>query len=454
MTRLRSSSTLFSSSPAALTRLLFCLLLFLSSAAACTGRSDAPPRLAAGVFAADDNIVIESELNEGFRRTAKPGMGLYSDQVLTVPNGARIVLEDAGTRFHLLGPGRYVLRNLSRLYSSSGKERQVRHIEESLLKTVRSLEVGVNHLYLEKFNDYGYEELMEYIKNGTDDRIYAIAELLWHGGDLGLICDATKIDMIFLEKIKNIIDMENALRETPFDAEALYKAKKMGFSDKYVAKLWNCAEAEVFALREKENIFPVYKMIDSCAGEFESYIPYFYSCYEDENESIVTDKPKIVVLGSGPIRIGQGVEFDYSTVHAVRTIREMGYEAIIINNNPETVSTDYSVSDKLYFEPLFIEDVMNVIRHEQPLGVIATLGGQTAINLAEPLAARGVKLIGTDVKAIDLAEDRDLFENLLRELGIPEPPGAAVTHIEDGVKVAAAIGYPVLVRPSFVLGGR
>ena len=329
-----------------------------------------------------------------------------------------------------------------------------RTIEESLLKAVRSLEVGVNHLYLEKFNDYGYEELMEYIKNGTDDRIYAIAELLWHGGDLGLICDATKIDMIFLEKIKNIIDMENALRETPFDAEALYKAKKMGFSDKYVAKLWSCAEAEVFALREKENIFPVYKMIDSCAGEFESYIPYFYSCYEDENESIVTDKPKIVVLGSGPIRIGQGVEFDYSTVHAVRTIREMGYEAIIINNNPETVSTDYSVSDKLYFEPLFIEDVMNVIRHEQPLGVIATLGGQTAINLAEPLAVRGVKLIGTDVKAIDLAEDRDLFENLLRELGIPEPPGAAVTHIEDGVKVAAAIGYPVLVRPSFVLGGR
>jgi len=329
-----------------------------------------------------------------------------------------------------------------------------RTIEESLLKAVRSLEIGVNHLYLEKFNSYGYEELMEYIKNGTDDRIYAIAELIWHGGDIGLICDATKIDMIFLEKIKNIIDMEQYVKERRFETEALYKAKKMGFSDKYIAKLWECAEEEVFAVRERENIFPVYKMIDSCGGEFDSYIPYFYSCYEDENESVVTDSKKIIVLGSGPIRIGQGVEFDYSTVHAVRTIKSMGYEAIIINNNPETVSTDYSVSDKLYFEPLFVEDVMNIIHHEKPLGVIATLGGQTAINLAEPLSKRGVKLIGTGVKAIDLAEDRDLFENLLIDLGIPEPEGRAVTDIEEGVKTAEKIGYPVLVRPSFVLGGR
>ena len=329
-----------------------------------------------------------------------------------------------------------------------------RTIEESLLKAVRSLELGVNHLYLEKFNSFGYEDLMEYIKNGTDDRIYAIAELIWHGGDIGLICDATKIDMIFLEKIKNIIDMEQYVKERRFDVEALYKAKKMGFSDKYIAKLWECSEEDVFSVREKEDIFPVYKMIDSCAGEFDSYIPYFYSCYEDENESVVTDSKKIIVLGSGPIRIGQGVEFDYSTVHAVRTIKSMGYDAIIINNNPETVSTDYSVSDKLYFEPLFIEDVMNIIHHEKPMGVIATLGGQTAINLAEPLAKRGVRLIGTGVKAIDLAEDRDLFENLLISLGIPEPEGKAVTDIEEGVKAAEKIGYPVLVRPSFVLGGR
>ena len=329
-----------------------------------------------------------------------------------------------------------------------------RTLEESLLKAVRSLEVGVNHLYLEKFNSFGYEDLMEYIKNGTDDRIYAIAELLWHGGDLGLICDATRIDMIFLESISHIIEMERYLKDRPMDPEALYRAKKMGFSDKYVGKLWNCAEREVYAVRERENIFPVYKMIDSCAGEFESYIPYFYSCYEDENESVPSQNKKIVVLGSGPIRIGQGVEFDYSTVHAVRTIRRMGYEAIIINNNPETVSTDYSVSDKLYFEPLFIEDVMNVIHHENPVGVIAVLGGQTAVNLAQPLAERGVRLIGTGVKAISLAEDRDLFEKLLMELDIPEPPGRAVTEIEEGVRTAAGIGYPVLVRPSFVLGGR
>ncbi|MBR0510470.1 MAG: carbamoyl-phosphate synthase large subunit [Clostridia bacterium] len=329
-----------------------------------------------------------------------------------------------------------------------------RTIEESLLKAVRSLEIGVNHLYLEKFNSFTYEDLMAYIKNGTDDRIYAIAELLWHGGDLGLICDATKIDMIFLEKIKKIIDMEQVVREHKNDAETLYLAKKMGFSDRYIAKLWACAEEDVYALREQNDIFPVYKMIDSCASEFDSYIPYFYSTYEALNESVVSDKKKIVVLGAGPIRIGQGIEFDYSTVHAVKTIKAMGYEAIIINNNPETVSTDYTAADKLYFEPLFVEDVMNILHHEKPLGVVASLGGQTAINLAGPLAARGVKIIGTDVPAIDLAEDRDQFEKLLERLGIPEPPGQAVTDIDEGVRVAEEIGYPVLVRPSFVLGGR
>ena len=211
---------------------------------------------------------------------------------------------------------------------------------------------------------------------------------------------------------------------------------------------------EIFRIREKHNMFPVYKMIDTCASEFESYIPYFYSTYEQENESEVSDKEKIIVLGSGPIRIGQGVEFDYSTVHAVSTIKQSGYEAIIINNNPETVSTDYTCSDKLYFEPLCTEDVMNIIHLEKPIGVIASLGGQTAINLAESLRDRGVKIIGTDCDAIDRAENRDLFEKVLRELDIPQPKGRAVTKIEDGVAAAAEIGYPVLVRPSFVLGGR
>ena len=238
------------------------------------------------------------------------------------------------------------------------------------------------------------------------------------------------------------------------DIDVLCHAKKMGFSDKEIALLWDMSEYEVYKLRRESGIVPVYKMIDTCASEFDSYIPYFYSTYEQENESVVSDKKKVVVLGSGPIRIGQGVEFDYSTVHAVQTIKSAGYEAIIINNNPETVSTDYTCSDKLYFEPLCVEDVMNVIELEKPEGVIATLGGQTAINLAEPLAERGVRIIGTDCDAIEKAENRDAFEKVLSELHIPQPEGRAVTSIEEGVRAAEEIGYPVLVRPSFVLGGR
>ena len=248
--------------------------------------------------------------------------------------------------------------------------------------------------------------------------------------------------------------MEEALAAAPMNIEVLKDAKKMGFSDKYIARLWKCAEIDVYNVRMANNIVPVYKMIDTCGAEFASYVPYFYSTYENENESIVSDKEKIIVLGSGPIRIGQGVEFDYSTVHAVKTIKASGYEAIIINNNPETVSTDYTTSDKLYFEPLCTEDVMNIINYEKPIGVIASLGGQTAINLAEPLRDRGVKIIGTDCDAIEKAENRDAFEKVLRELNIPQPEGQAVTKIEDGVAAAARVGYPVLVRPSFVLGGR
>lgn len=329
-----------------------------------------------------------------------------------------------------------------------------RTIEESLLKAARSLEIGVNHLYMKKFETFSDDEMLNYIKDGTDDRIYAIAELLRRKTDIGMICNATKIDMLFLEKIKNIVKTENNLREHIGDTDTLYAAKKLGFSDEFIGKLWGMTGEEIYKIREKRGMFPVYKMIDTCASEFESYIPYFYSTYEDENESVVSDKKKIIVLGSGPIRIGQGVEFDYSTVHAVTTIKKSGYEAIIINNNPETVSTDYTCSDKLYFEPLCTEDVMNIIHLEKPIGVIASLGGQTAINLAESLKNRGVKIIGTDCEAIDRAENRDLFEKVLKELNIPQPQGKAVTKIEDGVKAAAEIGYPVLVRPSFVLGGR
>ena len=329
-----------------------------------------------------------------------------------------------------------------------------RTIEESLLKAIRSLEIGARHVYLPKFHHMPVDELLDYIKDGTDDRIFAIAQLMWLGVDYNRICNITGIDMLFLDKIHNIVELEREIKDRPMDVNCLRRAKRMGFSDSHIAHLWKCGEKDIYELRRSIGLFPVYKMIDTCASEFESYVPYFYSTYEEENESVVSDRPKIIVLGAGPIRIGQGVEFDYSTVHAIKTIRAHGYEAIIINNNPETVSTDYTTSDKLYFEPLTVEDVMNIIELEKPLGVIATLGGQTAINLAPPLMERGVKLIGTDCEAIERAENRDLFEKLLEGLHIPQPQGRAVTDIESGVRAAQEIGYPVLVRPSFVLGGR
>ncbi|MBQ6931487.1 MAG: carbamoyl-phosphate synthase large subunit, partial [Clostridia bacterium] len=329
-----------------------------------------------------------------------------------------------------------------------------RTVEESLLKAVRSLETGVNHLYLKKFDSFTDDELLRYIVDGTDDRFYAIAELLRRGIDVGMINHATKIDMYFIEKLKNIVDLEKEVKANKGDVAVLYKAKRMGFSDEYIAGVWGMTAKEIYELREANDMFPVYKMIDTCAAEFDGYIPYLYSSYEGENESKMSDKKKIVVLGSGPIRIGQGVEFDYSTVHAVTTIKKFGYEAIIINNNPETVSTDYTCSDKLYFEPLCIEDVMNIIHLEKPEGVVASLGGQTAINLSDGLKNMGVKIIGTDCDAIERAENRDSFQKVLQSLNIPQPEGQAVTKIEDGVAAAARIGYPVLVRPSFVLGGR
>ena len=329
-----------------------------------------------------------------------------------------------------------------------------RSFEESLLKAVRSLETGTSHLHLTKYDTADEKALWADVRNGSGDRIYAVTELLRRGTDPADIASKTGIDRFFLDKIEGITRMEAHLKAHPKDPQMLREAKRMGFSDAAVAAFWQMEESTVFDMRKQAGIFPVYKMIDTCASEFESYVPYFYAAYEGENESIVSDRPKVIVLGAGPIRIGQGVEFDYSTVHAVQTIKKAGYEAIVINNNPETVSTDYTTSDKLYFEPLCVEDVMNIIELEKPEGVIATLGGQTAVNLADPLYARGVRLIGTGKEAIDRAEDRDLFEKLLEDLGIPEPKGLAVTDIEAGVRAAESIGYPVLVRPSFVLGGR
>ena len=393
------------------------------------------------------------------RVSAKIGVGMTLDEIAiaNTPASFEPALDYVVTKMPRFPFDKFADANnsLSTQMKATGEVMSVgRTVEESLLKAIRSLEIGLWHLHNRKFDGMTKQELLGYIKIGTDDRIYAIAEMLRLGSTVDEINAVTAIDKFFIRKLKNIVDEEEVLKSKRLNIDILRDAKRMGFSDKTIAEFWGLSEVDVFEMRKKAGIVPVYKMIDTCASEFESYIPYFYSTYENENESIVSNKKKVVVLGSGPIRIGQGVEFDYSTVHAVKTIKESGFEAIIINNNPETVSTDYTCSDKLYFEPLCVEDVMNVIELENPDGVIATLGGQTAINLAEPLRARGVKIIGTDCDAIERAENRDAFEKLLSSLNIPQPKGQAVTNIEDGLKAAKEIGYPVLVRPSFVLGGR
>ena len=393
------------------------------------------------------------------RVSAKIGVGMTLDeiQIANTPASFEPTLDYVVTKMPRFPFDKFADANnaLSTQMKATGEVMSIgRTVEESLLKAVRSLEIGLCHLHHRKFDGMREGELLDYIKIGTDDRIYAIAELLRLGTSVDSIAEATAIDRFFIRKLRNIVEEEKEIKDNPGDLKVLREAKKVGFSDKVIAQFWNMPETEIFALRKANGMIPVYKMIDTCASEFESYIPYFYSTYEDENESVISDKKKVIVLGSGPIRIGQGVEFDYSTVHAVQTIKASGYEAIIINNNPETVSTDYTCSDKLYFEPLCVEDVMNIIEMEQPEGVIATLGGQTAINLAEPLRARGVKIIGTDCDAIERAENRDAFEKLLISLNIPQPKGQAVTSIDAGIQAAEEIGYPVLVRPSFVLGGR
>ena len=325
-------------------------------------------------------------------------------------------------------------------------------LEECMLKSVRSLETGVFHLWMSKFDGLSTEEIREYLKEFRADGIFAVAELLRRDMDVKEIYALTGITPLFLESFRKITEMEKTLRAHPGDEQILREAKRMGFSDREIGRQWGQGEKEVYALRRAKGITPVFRMVDTLhTGK---YIAYLYSSYTGENDSRLGDKKKIVVLGAGPIRIGQGVEFDYSTVHAVQTIRRAGYESIIINNNPETVSTDYTTADKLYFEPLTPEDVMAIIEFEQPEGVIASLGGQTAINLAQPLMDRGVNLIGTDCAAIERAENRDAFEKILLDLNIPQPEGRAVTRIEDGVRAAEEIGYPLLVRPSFVLGGR
>lgn len=348
-------------------------------------------------------------------------------------------------------------RKLSTQMKATGEVMAIgRNFEESLQKAIRSLEIDIRHIGLKKkYADLlTDEEIERRIKTCDDERMFIIGDALRRGYDWQKIVEWSKIDQFFIWKIKNLIQFESVIKENKMNREIVLRAKKLGFSDLNIAKLWGISQREVFNFRKENKIMPVYKMVDTCAAEFESETPYFYGTYEEENESQVSEKEKIIVLGSGPIRIGQGVEFDYATVHSVWAIKEMGYEAIIINNNPETVSTDFSISDKLYFEPLTEEDVMNIIELEKPQGVVVQFGGQTAINLAEKLASYGVKILGTSLDDIDRAESRDRFEQALQTLEIPQPKGKTSVSKSEAINIANEIGYPVLVRPSYVLGGR
>ncbi|MBQ8293156.1 MAG: carbamoyl-phosphate synthase large subunit [Bacilli bacterium] len=393
------------------------------------------------------------------RVSAKIACGLHLDEIeiAATPASFEPTIDYVVTKFPRFPFDKFTTanRSLATQMKATGEVMSIgRTFEESLLKSIRSLENKVNHLELKSLKELTVEELMDFIALHTDERIFAIGEAFRKGVTVDDIYFLTKIDRFFLEKLVNIVKFEKELEENPMSVDVLYNAKKMGFADSYIGEKWNLTEEEVYHLRRDNNIYPVYKIIDTCAGEYDAYVPYFYSTYEMFNESIKTNRKKIVVLGSGPIRIGQGVEFDYTTVHAIWAIKEAGYEAIIINNNPETVSTDYTVSDKLYFEPLTFEDVMNIIDFESPEGVVVALGGQTAINLASRLDKAGVRIFGSSAKSIDLAEDRQLFEEAMEEIGIPMPKGVGVFSVSEAVKAAEEIGYPVLVRPSFVLGGR
>ncbi|MEI5906108.1 carbamoyl-phosphate synthase large subunit [Bacillus spongiae] len=346
-------------------------------------------------------------------------------------------------------------RNLGTQMKATGEVMAIgRTFEESLLKAIRSLESNVYHIELEDGHQFEDKLIEKRIRKAGDERLFYIGEALRRGRTIEEIHEWSKIDVFFLNKMRRIIEFESILAENTFSYELTNEAKRLGFSDITIAKLWGVREKEVYDWRREKDIIPVYKMVDTCAAEFESETPYFYGTYEQENESIVTEKESVVVLGSGPIRIGQGIEFDYATVHSVWAIKEAGYEAIIVNNNPETVSTDFSISDKLYFEPLTIEDVMHIIDLEKPKGVVVQFGGQTAINLADELVKRGVKILGTSLEDLDRAENRDKFEQTLSQLNIPQPAGKTAFSVEEAVAIARDISYPVLVRPSYVLGGR
>ncbi|MGE9842156.1 carbamoyl-phosphate synthase large subunit [Selenomonas bovis] len=351
----------------------------------------------------------------------------------------------------------YADRTLGTQMKATGEVMSIdRNFEGALLKAVRSLEIGVHRLHMEKMDDWPDERVKKNLARINDERIFVIAEALRRGiADIDTIHDITKIDKWFLHKIKNITDVELRLTQESLTPRLLVAAKDVGLADRSIAEITGKTPDEVRTMRISDGILPRYKMVDTCAAEFEAATPYYYSTFHAQEDEVKVSKArKVIVLGSGPIRIGQGVEFDYCSVHSVWALREMGIEAIIINNNPETVSTDFDISDRLYFEPLTIEDVLNIIDKEKPEGVIVQFGGQTAINLAASLQKAGVKVFGTSVNDIDRAEDRERFDEVLTQTHIPRPRGISVTNLQDAIDGAADIGYPVMVRPSYVLGGR
>lgn len=396
------------------------------------------------------------------RISAKLAVGYYLDEIVNPVTKTSCAcfepaLDYVVTKFPRLPFDKFPSadRRLGTQMKATGEVMAIgRTFEESFLKAIRSLEIKCDHLEKKEISLLDEEELYNKIREHDDERIFAVAEWMRRGYDEETIRELTNIDTFFLAHMKKIIDLEREMMNQPFNIQVLAALKSAGFADSRIARCWKMKEEDLYLLEKKNGITPVYKMVDTCAAEFASKTPYYYSTYEKENESVVSEKKKIIVLGSGPIRIGQGVEFDYATVHCIETLHKEGYEAIIINNNPETVSTDFSISDKLYFEPLTVEDVLHVVDLEKPDGIIVQFGGQTAINLAGELSKRGCTILGSSLEAINRAEDRHEFEKMLDNLGIPQPEGDTAVTVDKAIEIANCIGYPVLVRPSYVLGGR
>lgn len=396
------------------------------------------------------------------KMAAKIAVGLTLDEIINPVTGTTKAAFEPALDYVVVKIPRWPFdkfatadRHLGTQMKATGEVMAIgRNIEEALNKAVRSLEIGATGLRDINFNDINSQQLLADLMPARDDRLFMISELIRRGVAIDVIHERTKIDYFFLDKILHVIEIEQALAQHVGNNKVLLAAKKNGFADQTIADIWGWTSQEVSDYRMEADIKPVYKMVDTVAAEFESQTPYYYATYEMQNESVVSQKSSVLVLGSGPIRIGQGVEFDYATVHAVKAIQAAGYEAIIMNSNPETVSTDFSVSDKLYFEPLTLEDVLNVTELEKPIGVVVQFGGQTAINLAQPLVNAGVNILGTSVTNLNRAEDREEFDQVIKQLGLAQPVGKTATTIDGALAAANEIGYPVLVRPSYVLGGR